>query len=275
MEKTKYAIIIALTIAVCGFAQDNVSQVQGKTREEMLSWIESIKAKDTQLEAQMLNANGTELRITTAERVELWDPKTVLEKVAEWKIAQLKDVSKQNAVRQNLKDTLEHIKAIWADMGDGSCSSVFSGSEVLDVIRRQIDIWLLPDAEYDAWMDWGNATLSFQGKSISLRSGIAIVKLKDGEAIEFSLQHKHCFTIDGEKYALVEKNYVASPCDDHYRVYLYRLPANGNAVLVEEVVREHFATKMKLSRENEACLRLDWQDVDSKHAEFTWILLVK
>ena len=266
-------IVVVLASLVWGFAP--VLFAQNETREEMLEWISQLDKQDNVLVEHMEDAYGTGLREGTAERLNVWNT-DVLRKVAEWKIAHLEDESKKEQVRKALQDTLKNIDAVWADSGSGSGSSVFSGSEVIVLIQNQINIWLLPDDEYDAWMDWANVKLDYQGRVVQLKSGMAVVELRNGEVMEFSLQTGNCFVIDGERYALVEKDFVASPCDDHYRVYLYRLEPDGTTTLIEEVVREHFAFDMNLEKEADGCLRVNWREPSLPgRVNSTWIWLLK
>ena len=274
MKIVPFIFVILLPIFSSGFAQDGV-EIQSKTRAEVLELIGKLKAKDEGLVGKMTNANGTELRKITSERLDIWNTK-ILETVCKWKIAHVKDSFKKEAVRQNLQDTMNHIKTIMENPGEGSCAGVFSGNEVQWLIQKQIEIWLLPDDEYDAWMEWGNAKLSFQGKIIALRAGMAIIELPDEVGLtEFTLRHENCFTIDGEKYALVVKDLAACPNDDFYSVCLFRLSSKGMAVLIEEVIRENYATDMKLKKVNKDCLRLDWKESDTGKEHSTLIHLKK
>jgi len=251
------------------------------TREEMLAWIAKLAYQDANILQDMEDAAQQPRNCYTGERVELWDSKTVLGKVAEWKIAQLKDEAMKELVRKEYQEALAHIERMWDEWEDGgSGAPEFSGTAVVDLVQRLISLWILPDDEYKTWMDtWANARLSFQGREIPLTAGMAHVKVlkdeNDKEWVEFLLKRENCFTIDGVRYALVERNDVAAVCDDLSRVYLYRLEPNGMAILIEEVVREHFAVDMKLVKENDHCLRLDWKEPGEDKKDSTWILLLQ
>ena len=191
--------------------------------------------------------------------------------------------AKKALVSREYQEALAHIKSIyaaWSDEPRGSAATEFEGTATVELIRRQIALWLLPDDEYEEWMaTWANAKLLFQGKVIPLTSGMAHVKVRknnfDNDEVEFSLKRENCFKIDGERYALVERNYVASPSDDYNRVCLFRLAPNGTATLIEEVVSEHFVSKMKLCKEHEGCLRVDWTELFTGKEESTWVLLLE
>ncbi|MBR4370222.1 MAG: hypothetical protein IKS92_04195 [Victivallales bacterium] len=271
----KYISIIVFVVLLAS-ALVPIVFAQGKTREEMIEWIADLDKRDAELLQQDAKYQ-VEINGITSERLELWDTETVLGKVAEWKIKHLKDEGKKAKVREAYQEALKYIDVIWENAGDGTGSTTFGGTEIIDLIRRQIALWLLPDDEYDEWMaSWSNAKLIFQGRIIPLTSGMAHAKLrKDDSSVSFLLKRENCFTIDGEKYALVERNYVAGVTDDHYRVYLYRLDSNGMAILIEEVIREHFASEMKLFKEMEGCLQLDWKYLEEDKKESTWILLLE
>ena len=262
-------VLLASALVPIVFAQD-------KTREEMIAWIAQLDKRDKELLQQDAKYQ-VEINGVTSDRLDLWDTKTVLGKVAEWKIKHLKDEVEKAKVREAYQEALKYIDVIWENSGDGSGSTTFGGTEVIALIRRQIALWLLPDDEYDEWMaSWSNAKLTFQGKIIPLTSGMAHAKLRKNESsVSFLLKRENCFTIDGEKYALVEKNYVVGVTDDLYRVYLYRLDSNGMAILIEEVIREHCASEMKLFKEMEGRLQLDWKYLDEDKEESTWILLLE
>ena len=269
-------ISISVFVVLLASALVPIVFAQGKTCEEMIEWIADLDKRDAELLQQDAKYQ-VEINEITSERLELWDTETVLGKVAEWKIKHLKDEAKKAKVREAYQEALKYIDVIWENAGDGTGSTTFGGTEIIDLIRRQIALWLLPDDEYDEWMaSWSNAKLIFQGKIIPLTSGMAHAKLrKDESSVSFLLKRENCFTIDGEKYALVERNYVAGVTDDHYRVYLYRLDSNGMAILIEEVIREHFASEMKLFKEMEGCLQLDWKYLEEDKKESTWILLLE
>ena len=270
---------MALFFIVSAFAP--LASAQNETREEMLAWIAKLDKRDAELQKEMENAAQQPRNGLTLERVEIWDSKTVLKKVAEWKIAHLKDDNAKKAlVFKEFLEALAHIKSIYAAWDDdprGSGATEFEGTAIVELVRRQIALWLLPDDEYEKWMGtWSNAKLSFQGKVIPLISGMAYAKVRNKDSeVEFLLKRENCFTIDGENYALVEKNYVAAVNDDYNRIYLYRLEPNGMATLIEEVVREYFASKIKLNKEREGCLRVDWTEYYTGKEESTWILLLE
>ena len=273
--------IMVLLFVSSAFAP--IALAKTKTREEMLEWIAKLDQKDAKIQKKMENAAQQPRNQYTAERVELWEPKKVFAKVAEWKIAQLKDRAMKNKVHKEYLEALEHIKHMdeqWDDNPRGSGADEFVGTAAVDLIRRQIALWLLPDDEYKTWMStWANAKLSYQGREIPLTAGMAHVKVlkdkRDKSWVEFLLKRENCFTIDGVKYALVERNFVAAVNDDLNRVYLYRLEPNGMAVLIEEVVREQFVGEMKLVKENELYLCLYWKVLGENIKHSTFILLLE
>ena len=274
-------VFMALFFMASAFAP--LALAQNETREEMLAWIAKLEKQDNKLRDEM-ETTGQQLRNgLTRERVEIWDSKTVMKKVADWRIAHLKDDAKKALVSREYQEAQAHIKSIyaaWSDEPRGSAATEFEGTATVELIRRQIALWLLPDDEYEEWMaTWANAKLSFQGKVIPLTSGMARAKLRqkkgDEREIEFLLKRENCFTIDGEKYAFVERGNIAEVSDDLHRVGLYRLTSGGLAILIEEVISEHFASKIKLVKESECCLRVDWTELFTGKEESTWVLLLK
>ncbi|MBQ7178396.1 MAG: hypothetical protein IJS08_13355 [Victivallales bacterium] len=274
-------IIVIMALFFIASAFSPLAFAQNETREEMLAWIAKLEKQDKNNQDEMETAAQQPRNRLTTKRVEIWDSKTVLKKVAEWRIAHLKDDTKKALVCKEYQEALAHIKninAAWTDEPSGSGATEFEGTAVVELVRRQIALWLQTDDEYEEWMTtWSNARLAFQGKEIPLISGMAHVKVRnnDHDEIELLIKRENCFTIDGEKYAFVERNYVAAVSDDFNRVALYRLEGNGLAILIEEVVSEHFVSKMKLSKEREGCLRVDWTELSTGKTESTWVLLLK
>lgn len=277
-----FSTIIILFFLVSALAP--LVLAQNETREEILAWVAKLDKQDAKIQKEADNARyQQDLNYCAGARANLWSPETVLKRIAEWKIAHLMNETEKELVRKAYQEAVKHIELIWdAWSGEhsGSGATEFAGTAAAELSRRQIALWLLPDDEYKEWMaTWSNARLLFQGKEIPLTSGMAHAKERkndrDQDEVEFLLKHENCYTFDGEKYAFVEKNYVACPSDDFNRVYLFRLNPDGVAILIEEVVREHYVKEIKLSKESECCLRVEWQEVGEKKKESTWVLLLE
>ena len=151
---------------------------------------------------------------------------------AEYRLRRLKTTAERTALLQQLIDLADSLRRMYDESWEdtGSMEPMLRHLRGEHMIRRQAEIWLLPDADYQAWTSLANAKLELDGTTIQLKNGIGefwAERYDEEYDLQVSIEPDRWFRHRGAIYAVVVEDMDGSLNSDFLRLHLCRLGEIG------------------------------------------------
>ena len=224
-----WAAVALILFAAAGTALHRIRRADpDKERESILS---AMKNRSSEA-AKALNEAETQLDMNFASGSALSAVEPFLALSAEYRLRRLETQAERTALLQQLIDLTDSLRRMYdaPREGTGSIEPMLRYLRGEYLIRRQAEIWLLPDADYRDWMSLANAMLELDGTMIQLKNGIGEFRAEryDEEYdLQVSLEPDRWFRYRGNIYAVVVEDMEGSLNSDFLRLHLCRLGEIG------------------------------------------------
>ena len=207
------------------------SMCNGTSSEEEREALLAAMNKQSAADKDLAEAE-TQVEMNSASGGMLSAIEPYLAKSAEYRLRRLGTTAERTALLQQLIDLTDSLRSMYDESleGAGSVEPMLRHLRGEHLIRRQAEIWLLPDAEYQDWIRLADAKLAFDGMTVQLKNGMGRFKAErydDQYELEVSIEPDHWFKHDGKCYAVIVEDIENSLNSDFLRLHLCRLDDSG------------------------------------------------
>lgn len=236
LKQILLCVVTALILSVAaGTVLHRVRYVDSDTERKAILAAMNKRSSEA---GKALNEAETQIDMNISSGGALSAVKPYLAVAAEYRLRQLKTPAERTALLQQLIDLTDSLRRMYdASLeGTGSIEPMLRHLRGENLIRRQAEIWLLPDAEYQDWMSLADAMLELDGTMIQLKNGMGQFEAERYDEqceLEVSIEPDHWFKHHGQCYAIVVEDIEKSLTSDFLRLHLCRL---GNAGILHCIV---------------------------------------